>query len=109
MTLLSNSTAISPRHGFDSCSDDRLRRCGVMAYVEETSGSAKLSGHNTYGMAPCRTNYRSGYTEQFTETHASGLVPAWDQGVTQVKGRNGPVNLNIAHGNQFVTLPIWGG
>eukprot|EP00957_Ditylum_brightwellii_P169675 12914831-Ditylum_brightwellii.AAC.1 len=64
----------SPR--FNSRSDNRLWRCGVTAYVEETSGSAKPSGRNAYGMHPCHTNYRGGYAEQFVEMHASGLDPA---------------------------------
>eukprot|EP00957_Ditylum_brightwellii_P063726 4835985-Ditylum_brightwellii.AAC.1 len=41
----------------------------------EASGSAKLSGHGAYGMPPCCMNYRSRYSEQFVETHASGLDP----------------------------------
>eukprot|EP00957_Ditylum_brightwellii_P003518 266467-Ditylum_brightwellii.AAC.1 len=75
----------------------------------QDSRSAKPSGCSAYGMLPCRTNHRSGYAEQFAEMHASGLDPVWDQGVTQVKGRNGPVNLNVAYRNQYVTLSIWGG
>eukprot|EP00957_Ditylum_brightwellii_P160000 12179822-Ditylum_brightwellii.AAC.1 len=66
--------------------------------ASEASGSAKLSGRGVYGMPPCRMNYRSGYTEQFAETYASGLDPAFDQGVTRVKGRY--VNMNIVYGNQ---------
>eukprot|EP00957_Ditylum_brightwellii_P006981 529104-Ditylum_brightwellii.AAC.1 len=59
-------------------------------------------------MSPCHTNYKSGYAEQFVETHASGLDPVRDLGVTRVKGRHGRVNLNVAYGNQYVTLPVWG-
>eukprot|EP00957_Ditylum_brightwellii_P068998 5237136-Ditylum_brightwellii.AAC.1 len=44
--------------------------------IEEASGSAKLSGHGAYGMPPCRTNYRSGYTEQSVAMYASGFDPA---------------------------------
>eukprot|EP00957_Ditylum_brightwellii_P099705 7595363-Ditylum_brightwellii.AAC.1 len=48
----------------------------VRTCVEEASGSVKPSGHSMYGMPPCRTNYRSGYVEQFAETRASGPDPA---------------------------------
>eukprot|EP00957_Ditylum_brightwellii_P075137 5709926-Ditylum_brightwellii.AAC.1 len=62
----------------------QIRTC-----VKEASRSAKPVGHSMYGMPPCCTDYSSGYVEQFTETHASGLDHACDQGVTQMKGRNG--------------------
>eukprot|EP00957_Ditylum_brightwellii_P179236 13654648-Ditylum_brightwellii.AAC.1 len=39
------------RRGFDSRLDNRLGRCGVTNYVEEASGSVKLSGGCTYGMS----------------------------------------------------------
>eukprot|EP00957_Ditylum_brightwellii_P197817 15069763-Ditylum_brightwellii.AAC.1 len=51
-------------------------RCGVTAYVKETSRSAKPSGRSAYGMLSGHTNYRSRYAEQFVKTHASGLDPA---------------------------------
>eukprot|EP00957_Ditylum_brightwellii_P191877 14606885-Ditylum_brightwellii.AAC.1 len=47
----------------------------VCTCVKEASGSAKPYGCGAYGMPPCRTNYRSGYAEQFAETHATGLDP----------------------------------
>eukprot|EP00957_Ditylum_brightwellii_P058708 4452060-Ditylum_brightwellii.AAC.1 len=83
--------SVSHRHGFKSRSDDRLWRCGVMAYVEEASVSAKPSGHSAYGMP-----------------HAIRTTEA-DLCVTRVKGRNGQVKLNRAYDNQYVLLPIWEG
>eukprot|EP00957_Ditylum_brightwellii_P121414 9259323-Ditylum_brightwellii.AAC.1 len=47
----------------------------VRTCVKEASESAKLSVRGAYGMPSCRTNYRSGYAEQFAKTHASGLDP----------------------------------
>eukprot|EP00957_Ditylum_brightwellii_P015092 1138312-Ditylum_brightwellii.AAC.1 len=60
-------------------------------------------------MSPCCTDYSRGSVEQFVETYVCGLDPAQELGITWVKGRNGHVNLNGAHDNQYVILPIWGG
>eukprot|EP00957_Ditylum_brightwellii_P023998 1809729-Ditylum_brightwellii.AAC.1 len=58
----------------------------VRTCIEEASRSMEPSGHSTYAMSSCHTDYRS-----------------------RVKERNGCVNLNVAYNNQCVTLPIWGG
>eukprot|EP00957_Ditylum_brightwellii_P105023 8004908-Ditylum_brightwellii.AAC.1 len=65
--------------------------------IKEASRITESSGHSMYMMSPCCTDYRSGCMASFAETHASGLDPACNLGVNQVKGRNGHVTPNIVY------------
>eukprot|EP00957_Ditylum_brightwellii_P071544 5439212-Ditylum_brightwellii.AAC.1 len=66
--------------------------------MEEASRSVEPSGHRTYVMSPCHTDYRSRYVEQFREMHTSAPDPVSHPRCHLGKG-NKWACLNVAYYN----------